>query len=105
MTIEDSDKETLKPGTACGNVRHPDGPWHQAAPLPFYGPWWNRKARLAQRRYERNVERWGCGCDSDIAQRLIEATNLLEQVHRSSGNWTTPSVWNDERKKFLRRVA
>jgi hypothetical protein len=48
----------------CGNAQHPDGPWHVSTPLPFYGPWWNRKARRAQRRYEENKKRWGCGCDA-----------------------------------------
>jgi hypothetical protein len=48
----------------CGNPQHPQGPWHPSAPLPFYGPWWNRKARRVRQRYEKNWARWGCGCDA-----------------------------------------
>lgn len=99
--------DAQQPQVGCGNDRHPDGPWHPAAPLPFYGgsrlTKRGRAQRRAVRRYERNKERWGCGCDSDTGQRLIEAQNLLEQVHKY-GTWTTPSAWNDQRKKFLAKL-
>jgi len=42
--------------TRCGNVRHPDGPWHAAAPLP---PSWNLRERWRQRARRRV---YGCTC-------------------------------------------
>lgn len=48
----------------CGNENHPDGPWHVATPLPST---WEREA---VRRYDRNVERWGCGCDRRPLHKL-----------------------------------
>lgn len=43
--------------TDCGNANHPDGPWHQATPLP--GSWqWTKRWR-----YRRNIRSHGCGCD------------------------------------------
>ena len=48
----------------CGNPHHPDGAWHPSTPLPFRGPWWSRKGRRAQRRFERNIKQWACGCDA-----------------------------------------
>lgn len=41
----------------CGNPKHPNGPWHPAASLPFS---WDWRARFHQ---WRNKRRWGCSCD------------------------------------------
>lgn len=45
---------------SCGNNRHPYGAWHDSTPLPMF-------TRLglssAERRYRRNLKRWGCRCD------------------------------------------
>jgi hypothetical protein len=99
----DDTRET--PQVGCGNERHPDGPWHPATPLPFYGgrPF-TRQRRLnkrAERRYEANKASWGCGCDSWGVTKLHEAVRLLEQVHGANGNWTTPSWWVRQRDRFL----
>jgi hypothetical protein len=45
--------------TLCGNERHPNGPWHAAAPLP--SSW--QYLRLLDRM--RNRKRWGCPCPRD----------------------------------------
>jgi len=42
--------------TSCGNVRHPDGPWHPAVGLPHS---WNLLERLRQRTRRRA---YGCTC-------------------------------------------
>jgi hypothetical protein len=40
----------------CGNDRHPDGPWHPAAPLPASWQWAERI------RQWRRARRYGCTC-------------------------------------------
>jgi hypothetical protein len=58
----------------CGNGEHPDGMWHPSTPIPYFPGWmWlarftrlGRIQRAEVKRYERNCERWGCGCDSRI---------------------------------------
>ena len=102
----DDDQEQPKVG--CGNAHHPDGAWHPATPMPFQFVWserdtWGRANRQARKRYERNKARWGCGCDSSIGNRLIEAQYLLQEV-MGEGNWSVPTYWNDRRKEFLAKL-
>lgn len=49
----------------CGNPRHPDGPWHPAAPLP---PSWERRERVRQWWRRR---RYGCGCPTSRERQWL----------------------------------
>jgi hypothetical protein len=48
--------------TQCGNTNHPNGPWHEAAPIPLS---WNWAERFRQ---WRNRKRWGCTCHEVITK-------------------------------------
>jgi hypothetical protein len=45
-----------EPDTFCHNRRHPDGPYHAAAPLP--ASW----QTLAVIEHQARFRAWGCGC-------------------------------------------
>lgn len=61
MTTQDQDDAREAARSVCGNPRHPDGAWHPATSLPFYGTLrgWVEERRQAARRAA-----WGCGCRS-----------------------------------------
>ena len=63
---------------ACGNDRHPDGPWHPAASVPYSWDWPERIRQGLNRRA------WGCACpaagmfpgEAYLRDRLLIATAI-----------------------------